>query len=184
MTTNVTTTQAVADESPAAITSRVVVAVDGSEHSKRALRWGAHLAALEGAAIEAVIVWEPPITWGYGWTPMSGSWDPWANAEKALTETVDEVFGAHRPADLTLQVVEGYPAQRLMDIAEGATFLVVGSRGRGTFANVTLGSVSMKCSEHATCPVLVVHNTEPPSSVACVVRADPYAVVASETGPA
>ena len=141
---------------------RIVVGVDGSEHSKRALRWAAHLARLERAPIEAVLVWEPPAPAGYGWNFMESGWDPIPEMQKSLTATVDEVFGAQRPPLLTLHTVVGYPAVQLVRISADAALLVVGSRGHGGFANLLLGSVSAKCSQHAQCPVLVVHDTEPP----------------------
>jgi nucleotide-binding universal stress UspA family protein len=155
------TSDAVLDETTPA---RIVVGVDGSEQSKRALRWAQHLAAPDAARIEAVMVWEPPVTWGYGWSALAGGWDPMADAEKELIATVDEVFGAERPVGLTLRTVEGYPAHRLLEAAEGASMLVVGSRGHGGLAGVLLGSVSALCAEHAHCAVLVVHDTEPPTA--------------------
>jgi nucleotide-binding universal stress UspA family protein len=149
-------------ETSATSTSRIVVGVDGSEQSKRALRWARHLATADGATIDALMVWNPPVVWGYGWTNVAGGWDPMVDAEKALTATVDDVFGAERPAGLTLLTVEGYPAYRLLEAAEKASLLIVGSRGHGGLAGVLLGSVSAMCAEHAHCPVLVVHDTDPP----------------------
>jgi nucleotide-binding universal stress UspA family protein len=72
------------------------------------------------------------------------------------------VFGEHRPADLRLVVVGGYPARRLVERAAAATMLVVGSRGHGAFASVALGSVSQRCVEHAECPVVVVKASNTP----------------------
>lgn len=144
-------------------TDRIVVGVDGSDHSKRALRWAAYLARLEDAPIEAVMVWEPPAPAGYGWNFVARNSDPMPEMQKALTETIDDVFGADRPQHLTLHTVLGYPAAQLLKAAKDAGLLIVGSRGHGGFANLLLGSVSARCSEHAQCPVLVVHDTEPPS---------------------
>jgi nucleotide-binding universal stress UspA family protein len=53
-------------------------------------------------------------------------------------------------------VAPGHPAKVLLDAANGAELLVVGSRGHGTFAGILLGSVSQHCVQHAPCPVVVV----------------------------
>jgi nucleotide-binding universal stress UspA family protein len=53
-------------------------------------------------------------------------------------------------------VAEGTPATALIDAAEGADLLVVGSRGHGAFAGMLLGSVSLHVTTHAPCPVTVV----------------------------
>jgi nucleotide-binding universal stress UspA family protein len=145
-----------------AVPRRVVVGVDGSVHSKQALRWGANFAATAGARLDAVTAWQYPITTvGYGVIPVV--WSPGHDAEKALTEAVDEVFGAQRPKDIRLIVREGNAARVLLDESKDALMLVVGSRGHGGFAGLLLGSVSANVAEHATCPVLVVHgDTNPP----------------------
>jgi nucleotide-binding universal stress UspA family protein len=85
--------------------SRLVVGVDGSEPSKVALRWAARLAPSMDAGIEAVIVWQLPVS--YGWAPAyPEGWLPAADAAKSLERTLDEVFGSgtaerpgrHRPS--------------------------------------------------------------------------------------
>jgi nucleotide-binding universal stress UspA family protein len=141
-------------------TPRVVVGVDGSPQSKQALRWAAGFAAATGARIDAIAAWQYPVS--YGWSAVAYDYSPEKDAEKALTETVDEVFGPDRPADLHLTVSSGYAATVLLDAAKTATLVVVGSRGHGGFAGLLLGSVSAALAEHAACPVLVVHGDEPP----------------------
>lgn len=141
--------------------ARIVVGVDGSEGSKRALRWGAYLARLTNASLQAAMIWEPVPPSGYGWN-FAGVSSQKEDIEKMLTATVDEVFGENRPADLRLLAVEGHPAELLIGLSKGATMLVVGSRGHGGFANLLLGSVGAKCTEHADCAVVVVHDAEPP----------------------
>ena len=143
--------------------ARIVVGVDGSECSKRALRWGAYLARISNASLQAAMVWEPVPPSGYGWN-FAGTGSQKEDIEKLLTATVDDVFGEDRPIGLTLTAMEGYPASLLIGLSKNATMLVVGSRGHGGFTNLLLGSVGAKCSEHAHCAVLVVHDAEPPSS--------------------
>jgi nucleotide-binding universal stress UspA family protein len=135
--------------------SRVVVGVDGSEESKLALQWAAKIADATGGYVEAVIAWQYPAS--FGWAVPPSDWNPAQDADKTLTQTVDEVFGAQRPHDLALTVTEGYPARVLVVAARGATMLVVGSRGHGGFAGMLIGSVSANVAEHAQCSVLVVH---------------------------
>lgn len=137
---------------------RVVVGVDGSEASKGALRWAERIGAATGATIEAVMAWDYPRT--YGWAVDLGDWRPSEEAEKQLQRTLDETFGEHRPPGLHAVVTQGHAREVLLSASEGSEMLVVGSRGHGGFAGLLLGSVSAACTEHAHCPVLVVHETE------------------------
>jgi nucleotide-binding universal stress UspA family protein len=75
-------------------------------------------------------------------------------AEVALAKTVAAV---QTPGvDLDARVVEGNPVDVLIDASRDADLLVVGSRGRGGFVGLLLGSVSQRCLERAHCPVVVV----------------------------
>lgn len=141
---------------------RIVVGVDGSEHSRRALRWAAYFARLTGSSVEATLVWEPPAPSGYGWNFTGTGYYPTPEMQKGLTDTLAAVYGDERPERLTLHTLQGYPAAQLIKRSKGAGLLIVGSRGHGGFAGMLLGSVSCKVAEHAHCPVLVVHENEPP----------------------
>ncbi len=139
-------------------TPRIVVGVDGSPPSVEALRWAIRQAGLTGAAIDAVIAWQYPIAaGGLGWAPTAGldDTDYGELAAKTLSAAVEE---AAPPPDVTIRqvVVDGNPADALLDAADGADLLVVGNRGHGTFTSALLGSVSSRCVHHATCPVVVV----------------------------
>jgi nucleotide-binding universal stress UspA family protein len=142
--------------------ARIVVGVDGSAQSRTALRWASWLAADTGACIEAVTAWQFPISTGWGGAAVPMNFDPEQDMQKVLTETVDDVFGADRPAGMQLALVEGHPARVLLERSAGALMLVVGSRGHGGFAGLLLGSVSAHVAEHAGCPVLVVHGDRLP----------------------
>ena len=66
------------------------------------------------------------------------------------------MFGPEPPGWVSTRVIEGYPAQVLVDASAGADLLVVGSRGLSGFADVLLGSVSTYCVHHAHGPVTVI----------------------------
>lgn len=132
----------------------IVIGVDGSEPSKDAVRWAAKQAELTGAELHAVTAWRFPPTYGY---PVDYSdVDFAAQARKTLEEVVAETLGQTPPVPVTARVIEGHPAAVLIDASRSADLLVVGSRGRGAFTEMLLGSVSQQCALHATCPVLVV----------------------------
>ncbi|MDQ2852019.1 MAG: universal stress protein [Actinomycetota bacterium] len=151
---------------PAATSSRrVVVGVDGSDSSKRALRWAAFLARASASTVEAVIVWTPPSEYtmmNAGLAGLAPSWTPDQGAKKALAAIVTDVFGDERPDGLQLTVWHGNPAQALIQASQSAQLLVVGNRGHGGFAELLLGSVSLACAQHAKCPVVVLHGDSLP----------------------
>jgi nucleotide-binding universal stress UspA family protein len=146
-------------------TGRILIGVDGSESSKRALQWGHFLAGTTGAYLEAIIVAPiaPAYAWaGAFWGAAPGESDLTGAADKLLTSTIDEVFGSERPAELVLSVAQGGAAEILLARGKSAQMIVVGSRGHGGFAGLLMGSVSAAVAEHASCPVLVVHGDTPP----------------------
>jgi nucleotide-binding universal stress UspA family protein len=136
---------------------RIVVGVDSSPGSRTALRWALAQARMTGATVEVVTAWQNPVVYD-GWVPAGpDSASLAAVAEKVLTETVADVVGTQdRPVDVRPAVAEGPAAQVLLTAAEGAELLVVGSRGRGAFAGMLLGSVSQHCVQHAPCAVVVI----------------------------
>jgi nucleotide-binding universal stress UspA family protein len=137
---------------------RIVAGVDGSLPSIMALRWAVRQAELTGGTLDAVTAWEFPIAaGGMGWAPVSGIDDTnyYELAAEALSAAVREV-SPPPGVKVNQVVVEGNAAQALLDAAKGADLLVVGNRGHGGFADALIGSVSVRCLHHATCPVVVV----------------------------
>ncbi|MSR99873.1 universal stress protein [Arthrobacter sp. BL-252-APC-1A] len=136
----------------------IVVGVDGSALSLVALRTARRLADLLQCRIEAVTVWSYPVALA---VPIASSeWSPRVEAESILDETVQEAFGEDLPEGLQKTVVSGQPVPVLVEASNDAEMLVLGSRGRGGFAGLLLGSVSSAAAAHAHCPVLIVHPTE------------------------
>lgn len=138
-------------------TGRIVVGVDGSAPSLEALTWAAAQADATGAVLEAVTAWQWPT--GYGWPlPFPEGFDPSADAERALEAALAPVRAGRPTLEIATRVVEGHPAEVLVDASRGATLLVVGNRGHGAFAGMLLGSVSEHCAAHAHCPVVVTRS--------------------------
>lgn len=101
---------------------RIVVGVDGSESSVKALHWAVRQAELTGDTVEAVNSWEYPATsWASMMPGMPEDFDPQALATVALTETLEEALGAEGAAAVSKIVVIGNPAQSLLDRAKGRT---------------------------------------------------------------
>lgn len=131
----------------------IVVGVDGSPSSNRALTWALAQAGVTGATVHAVTAWEYPNL--YGGYPGTQSMDWAANARLTLDTALSASLGK-QSADVVSAVVEGHPAKVLLDAAAQAELLVVGSRGHGGFVEMLLGSVAQHLVAHAACPVLVV----------------------------
>lgn len=134
---------------------RIVVGVDGSSSSADALRWAANQAALTGGELHVITAWH--LAAAYGYAPIAADFDWERDGESMLQEVIEKSVPAERRASVQKHVIEGHPAQVLLDAAEGAELLVVGSRGHGGFTGMLLGSVSQHLVTHARCPVVVVH---------------------------
>lgn len=140
---------------------RVVVAVDGSASSIRALRQGARVASALDLRLRVVTVWRRP---GLDDRTLPGFLGRHAEAlaaeaTRTQVDAVEIVFGDSPPPDLERRVLEGVTVPTLLAESRGAEMLVVGSRGRGGFAGLLLGSVGAACAAHAGCAVLVCRAT-------------------------
>jgi nucleotide-binding universal stress UspA family protein len=141
--------------------SRIVVGVDGSSHSEEALRWALCQARLTGASVDAVTSWTMPVDFG-GSAGAVAAYDWEGLAATTLQETVAHAVDAADADRVSQHVVMGHPTKVLLDAAADASLLVVGSRGRGGFTGMLLGSVSQHVVARAACPVVVVRNPAVP----------------------
>jgi nucleotide-binding universal stress UspA family protein len=144
---------------------RIVVGVDGSPSAEDALRWAVRQAGLTGARVEAVIAWHLPLlVGGYAWPPVGvlETTDFGKLAEKVLTDAVVAAVGPGGSEHVVTVVKQGEAAQVLIEAADGAEALVVGSRGHGGFTEALLGSVSQHCVHHAPCPVVIIRAAHQP----------------------
>jgi nucleotide-binding universal stress UspA family protein len=147
-------------DEPGSSERTIVVGVDGSESSVLALRWAAYYGELLAARLMVVMAWEYPAS--YGWAAIAPDWNPADDVQRVLAESARSAFGDHLPPGVQFETHEGGAAKVLLDACQGATMLVVGSRGHGGFAGLLLGSVSANVAEHAPCPVLIIHGHQGP----------------------
>ncbi len=141
----------------------IIVGVDGSDNSRRALGWAMREAVQHHLPLEVMTV-EPdpvrPVTGIYWGVHPGKSFKP-ELARKALQEYVDKVaseIGGTVP-EITVSVASGEVAEELIKASRDAELLVVGSRGSGGFSRLLLGSTSSQVTHHAACPVVVIPGT-------------------------
>ncbi len=137
---------------------RIVVGVDGSESSVRALAWAVGQAEATGGVVEATIAWDIPPTYGFGPTVQDGEdlAEPAKRTLAAAVEAVEDASTARRDVEVAQHVLRGRAGAVLLDQSKDADLLVVGSHGHGPIVGSLLGSVSQQCVHEATCPVVVV----------------------------
>ena len=135
----------------------ILVGVDGSRGSRKALTWAAAEAADHGANLVVVHVWERtlPPSGGNPSVPAHDATDTSENAAKELVEIIKAELGEDPPVVAQPRVKRGRPAEVLIEESAGADLLVVGTRGHGGFAGLLLGSVSQHVAAYAQCPVTV-----------------------------
>lgn len=129
----------------------VVVGVDGSEHSLRALEWAANEARNRGAPLRIVHAFPHEFL-------EAGSADPYvgqaAQSVQGLVAEIQQVDS--RPLSVSTEVVDGVPAKVLVEESRHCALLVMGSRGHGGFARLLLGSTAVDVTAHAASPVAVI----------------------------
>lgn len=137
----------------------VVVGVDGSEHSRLALAWGARQARLTATPLVLITTWEYPASFG---APIiwPENIDFAADAWSILRSTLAEVLGPDPDIEVRTTVVHGPAALVLTAASTSAALVVVGSRGHGELSGLLLGSVSEYVATHARCPVSIVRGKE------------------------
>ena len=136
----------------------IVVGVDGSAGSRKALTWAAAEAASHGSDLVVVNVWEHTLLPPAGSVSVSEHYvpDPSQRTADDLLQVIKEELGDEPPVLVQPLVKQGRPAKVLIDESADADLLVVGPRGHGGFAGLVLGSVSQHVAAYAKCPVAVI----------------------------
>ncbi|MFL6141816.1 MAG: universal stress protein [Labedaea sp.] len=135
----------------------VVVGIDGSPASEQAIGFAFEQAALRGAELVAVHAWSEVV-----YPLYDGAYLPdidWRPVEEQAGELLAERLAGWQekyPEVTVRRVVErNHPASALLAAARSAQLLVVGSRGRGGFTGLMLGSISQAMIHHAPCPIVI-----------------------------
>jgi nucleotide-binding universal stress UspA family protein len=138
--------------------SGILVGVDGSAHSQRALEWAAKEAAVRHTSLTVLTVHQAVAGFWGGTLHYQGDEALTDKAREAARAETDKVLSGltDRPASVTVKAVNGIPAEEILNAGADADMIVVGSRGGGGFARLLMGSVSSTVAEHATVPVMIL----------------------------
>lgn len=129
----------------------IVVGVDGTEVSQKALAWAVDEGNVRHTQVHVVHAWR--------FDPMSDLLPRdqiKEDSTELLVREVAAVTGMPRSENVSYSSVQGDAARVLHEVSEGADMLVLGSHRRSPIGEMLLGSVSRECVRHATCPVVVV----------------------------
>ncbi|RNI17233.1 universal stress protein [Flexivirga caeni] len=137
----------------------VIVGVDGSENSAKAVDWAAKQAQMTGNDLVLVAVWAPYArslnTSPAGALAVAASG---INPEREAASLLEDARTRFDPAGINVvaKTIEGYPGRSLVDEAQEGDLLVVGSEGRTGIAGMMLGSTSYYCLRHAQSTVVII----------------------------
>lgn len=137
---------------------RMVVGVDGSESARKALLWAVHEADVWGAELTAIAA--VPMASGAGalaWLPAAVDREQvLIDVRSGLDRAIAEATEGHPGVTVRRHALDGNAAELMAEFSTAVDLVVVGSRGRGGFSGLLLGSTSQGVLSHAACPVMVV----------------------------
>ena len=139
--------------------SGIIVGVDGSGHSQRALAWAMYEAAIRHVPLTVLTVHEAVRGCYSGMATYPDDPARTEDARVAAQAETDEVLdrlAGPRTASVTVKAVHGFIVEELINAGKDADMIVLGSRGAGGFTRLMMGSVAGQVAQHALCPVLIV----------------------------
>ncbi len=136
----------------------VLVGVDGSGHSQRALEWAIKEAALRHTSLTVLTVHQAVAGFWGGTLNMPQDASLTDKAREAAQAETDKILASlpDHPESVTVKAVHGLPAEELVNASADADLVVVGSRGGGGFSRLVLGSTATQVAHHAHCPVVLL----------------------------
>lgn len=151
------------EEDPQAAQRPVAVGVDGSACAALALGFAVEQAVQRGVPLRVTRAWSPPAprlrAYDFDEAVISAAEQAWV--DDLLTEWRQK----HPELVMTTEIVAGDPTHAMIETSRTAQLVVVGSRGRGGFRGLLLGSVSQHLIHHGGCPVAVVRELAEPDQV-------------------
>jgi nucleotide-binding universal stress UspA family protein len=139
--------------------SGIVVGVDGSGHSQRALEWAMKEAAVRQVPLTVLTVHEQMRGYFGGFVNFPDDQELAAKVRRLVQGEVDEVLAkldGPKPETVSIEVAMGSSVEEIVNAGKDADMIVVGSRGAGGFSRMMMGSVSSLVTHHAHCPVVVI----------------------------
>jgi nucleotide-binding universal stress UspA family protein len=139
--------------------SGIVVGIDGSDHSERALEWALREGALRHLPVTVITVHEAVRGFYSGVGNYPGDAQQTEQAREAAQADTDKMLaalGGSRPESVTVTAVHGIAAEEILKAAGDADMIVLGQRGAGGFQRLVMGSVSNQVAHHAKVPVTIV----------------------------
>jgi nucleotide-binding universal stress UspA family protein len=139
---------------------RVVVGVDGSVSAEKALTYALDHAQLRNSEVTAILGWRGPTLHGIGVAVPIAQDATQQQQQRHHQDQLEDWLAPWRTkfpdVKLVGEAIPGHAGRLLIDASQHASLVVVGSRGRGAFTGLLLGSVSQTVLDHAHCPVAVV----------------------------
>ena len=140
--------------------SGIVVGIDGSPNSERALDWAMRQAAAVRAPLTVITVHEVPKSY-WGGIPVVGPGDEallesLRQAAEEMTQQVAGRLGDAGSVSVTVHAVSGFVVKELVDASQDADLVVLGTRYAGGLTRLLMGSVSSEVVQHSACPVVIV----------------------------
>ena len=137
----------------------IVVGVDGSGHSQRAMEWAINEAAIRHLPLTVLTVHPAVVGYFGGVVTTPQDLELTEQVQAAVKAEADKVLAAMdgpHPVSVTVRAVHGFPVEELVNASREADMVVLGSRGAGGFTRLMLGSTAGQVVQHAHCPISIV----------------------------
>jgi nucleotide-binding universal stress UspA family protein len=137
----------------------IIVGVDGSGHSQRALEWAMNEAAIRHLPLTVLTIHPAMVGYFGGIVTTAHDQELTDEVQAVVTAETDKVLtglnGPH-PESVTVKAMNSFPVAELINASKDADLVVLGSRGAGGFTRLMLGSTADQVVRHAHCPVTIV----------------------------